>query len=63
MKGWLLDTNVISEMSGARPDPKVAKWFKSQPEHGLYLSILTFGEYQKGIEHLAPGGVRACNVP
>lgn len=58
MNGWLLDTNVISEMSGARPDPKVARWFKSQPEHGLYLSILTFGEYRKGIEHLPPGDKR-----
>jgi toxin FitB len=58
VNGWLLDTNVISEMSGARPDAKVAKWFKAQPEHGLYLSILTFGEYQKGIEHLPPGDRR-----
>lgn len=58
MNGWLLDTNVISEMSGARPDPKVAKWFKAQPEQTLFLSILTFGEYQKGIEHLPPGDKR-----
>ena len=55
MNGWLLDTNVIAEMSGARPDPKVAKWFNSQPEHTLYLSILTIAEYQKGIEHLPSG--------
>ena len=55
MNGWLLDTNVISEMSGARPDPKVARWFKSQPEQALFLSILTIAEYQKGIEHLPPG--------
>lgn len=52
MNGWLLDTNVIAEMSGAKPDPKVAKWFKAQPESSLYLSILTIAEYQKGIEHL-----------
>jgi predicted nucleic acid-binding protein len=55
VNGWLLDTNVISEMSGARPDPKVAKWFTAQPEHALFLSILTIAEYQKGIEHLLPG--------
>ena len=54
MNGWLLDTNVISEVSGAKPDPKVAKWIESLPEHNLYLSILTIGEYQKGIHHLPP---------
>ena len=54
MNGWLLDTNVIAEVSGAKPDPKVAKWIESLPEHKLYLSILTIGEYQKGIHHLPP---------
>ena len=58
MNGWLLDTNVISEVSGARPDPKVEKWIESVPEHTLFLSILTIGEYQKGIHHLPPGDKR-----
>ncbi len=55
MNGWLLDTNVISEVSGAKPDPKVERWIKYLPEHTLYLSILTIAEYQKGVEHLPPG--------
>ncbi len=55
MKGWLLDTNVIAEISGAKPDRKVEKWISSQPEHMLFLSILTIAEYQKGIEHLSLG--------
>jgi hypothetical protein len=54
VKGWLLDTNVIAEVSGARPDPRVAAWFEAQPEHTLYLSILTLAEYRKGIERLEP---------
>lgn len=58
MNGWLLDTNVIAEVSGVKPDPKVAKWIESLPEHNLYLSILTVGEYQKGIQHLPPGDKR-----
>lgn len=58
MNGWLLDTNVISEMSGARPDPKVAKWFNAQAEQSLFLSIFTFAEYQKGISHLPVGDKR-----
>lgn len=55
MNGWLLDTNVIAEVSGAGPDLKVAKWLRSQPEHKLFLSILTIAEYQKGIHHLPVG--------
>ncbi len=58
MKGWLLDTNVIAEVSGAKPDRKVAQWIESVPEHTLYLSILTLGEYQKGIHHLPAGDKR-----
>jgi len=58
LSGWLLDTNVLAEMSGAKPDPKVAKWFKSQAEAALFLSILTIGEYQKGIAHLPLGDRR-----
>lgn len=58
MNGWLLDTNVIAEVSGAKPDLKVAKWIESLPEHTLYLSILTIAEYQKGIQHLPLGDKR-----
>ena len=54
MNGWLLDTNIIAEVSGAKPDPNVAKWIGSLPEHTLFLSILTIGEYRKGINHLPP---------
>jgi len=54
VNGWLLDTNVIAEVSGARPEPKVANWIGSLPEHTLFLSILTIGEYRKGIHHLPP---------
>jgi predicted nucleic acid-binding protein len=55
VNGWLLDTNVIAEVSGAKPDPKVERWLRPLSEHTLFLSILTIGEYQKGIQHLPPG--------
>lgn len=62
MNGWLLDTNVIAEISGARPDANVERWIKSQPEHLLFLSILTVGEYNKGMEHLPPGDKRRAPI-
>jgi predicted nucleic acid-binding protein len=58
VNGWLLDTNVIAEMSGARPDRRVKQWISSQSEHQLFLSILTIAEYQKGIYHLPLGDTR-----
>jgi len=62
VNGWLLDTNVIAEVSGAKPDPKVERWINSQPEHLLFLSILTIAEYWKGIEHLPPGDKRRAGL-
>jgi predicted nucleic acid-binding protein len=58
VNGWLLDTNVVSEAARAKPDLRVEKWIGSQPEHTLFLSILTIAEYQKGIQHLSPGDRR-----
>lgn len=58
MKGWLLDTNVIAEVIGARPDPRVLSWLNGQPEHLLFLSMLTLAEYRKGIENLPLGDQR-----
>ena len=54
MKGWLLDTNVVSALSGPNPEPRVQAWAASQPAHTFYLSILTFGEFQKGLQNLPP---------
>ena len=55
MNGWLLDTNVIAELSRVKPNQHVARWLGSQPERTLFLSILTIAEYQKGIHHLPLG--------
>ena len=49
MSGFLLDTNVISELVKAKPEPKVTDWIDSVDENLLYLSVLTLGEIRKGI--------------
>jgi predicted nucleic acid-binding protein len=53
VKGWLLDTNVISALINPNGAPSVKQWAKSQNEQSLFLSILTLGEYDKGISNLA----------
>jgi toxin FitB len=62
LNGWLLDTNVISELGGAKPDRRIVQWVESQPEGSLFLSILTFGEYRKGIHHLPVGDQRRLRL-
>ena len=52
MKGWLLDTNVISELSRKRPDPRVKAWLGGLPSDRTFISILTLGEIDQGIAAL-----------
>lgn len=52
MIGWLLDTNVTAEIISARGSVRVKHWAARQDETILYLSILTIGEYDKGIANL-----------
>jgi len=49
VSGFLLDTNVISELIRRRPDPRVEAWVAAIDESLLYLSVLTIGEIRKGI--------------
>jgi predicted nucleic acid-binding protein len=50
MKGYLLDTNVVSESLKKAPDRHVMDWMKSVRDDLLYLSVITLGEIRKGIE-------------
>jgi len=49
---YILDTCVVSELTKSRPDPNVVRWISAIPEDRLYLSVLSIGEIQKGIEKL-----------
>ena len=54
MSGFLLDTNVISELTRAKPNQRVAEWLEAVDEALLYFSVLTLGEIRKGVAMLAP---------
>ena len=47
---YLLDTCVISEVIKKEPNKNVIAWLQAQDEDNLFLSVLTFGELQKGIQ-------------
>ena len=55
MSGFLLDTNVISELVRPRPDAAVSSWVAATDENLLYLSVLTLGEIRRGIVLLNNG--------
>ena len=60
MSGFLLDTNVISELIGQGPDPHVVQWVEATDEVLLHLSVLTLGEIRKGIASLPPAKRRTA---
>ena len=52
MRGWLLDTNVISELRRSNCEARVKAWSDDQPPASLYLSRVTIAEIRYGIERL-----------
>jgi hypothetical protein len=50
--GWLLDTNVLSELRRPRPEAKVLQFVSGQKIQLLYVSVVTFAEIRFGIELL-----------
>jgi len=48
---YLLDTNIISEIISKSPNEKVLK-FLEKNKNNLYLSVITIGEINAGIEKL-----------
>ena len=58
MSGWLLDTNVLSELRRPKPEPKVVRFVSKQPLDRLYVSVVTFAEIRFGIEIVKDAGKR-----
>lgn len=47
---YLLDTNIVSELRKPRPHGAVVSWLEGIADADLYLSAVTLGEIQAGIE-------------
>lgn len=50
MKKYLLDTNVVSELRKTRPHGAVIAWLSTLSDGQIFLSAVTMGELQVGIE-------------
>jgi toxin FitB len=53
MSGFLLDTNVLSELrKEKRCDAGVRQWFEETAEEDMFVSVLVLGEIRQGIERI-----------
>lgn len=50
MTGWLLDTNILSELRRPRPEPKVVAFIAARPLDLMFVSAVTLAEICFGIE-------------
>jgi hypothetical protein len=58
--GWLIDTNVVSELrKGARAAPAVRAWAERVPPIACYLSRVSVAEIRFGIQRVTDPGFRA----
>jgi len=59
VSGFLLDTNIVSELVKPKPEANVTEWVENTDESLLYLSVLTLGEIRRGIAALPQSRRRA----
>ena len=48
-RGFLLDTNVPSELTRPQPDARVVQWLEDTDDDLMHISVITVGEVCKGI--------------
>ena len=54
---FLLDTNVVSEWTKARPNPGMIEWLHQADEDRVFLSVITLAELRFAVDRL-PAGAR-----
>lgn len=58
--GFVLDTNVLSELMRETPAPQVLDWFAKHTSNQLHTSVITHAEILAGIALLPTGKRRAA---
>jgi len=59
LNGWLLDTNIASELRKPKPDHRVTAFVENQPQDALFISSVSLAELRYGIEILPDPARRA----
>ncbi len=58
MSRWLLDTNIISNVTKPAPSEALVTWMAEQTDSHLFVASLTIAEIQRGILEMPPGKKR-----
>jgi hypothetical protein len=58
-RGFLLDTNVVSELVRASPHARVLAWIRLQRPSDLFLAAVSLGEIVRGVVRLPAGSRRS----
>jgi predicted nucleic acid-binding protein len=56
---YLLDTNIISNVTKPSPSPGLLGWMAEQADNNLFISALTVGEIRRGVLEKSKGKKRA----
>ena len=62
MRGWLLDTNVVSELRKPKPNSKVINFIAAQPGEMLFVTDVTLAEITYGIEQLGDAAIYGAEL-
>ncbi len=54
-RGWLIETNIISEWVKPRPDTGVVRWLEEVDEDRVFLSVISLAEIRFGVDRLDSG--------
>ena len=57
---FLIDTNVISELTRPNPDPRVVSFLHETDEDRLFVSVITLGELRRGVALKADGRAKSA---
>jgi predicted nucleic acid-binding protein len=55
MSGWLIETNIVSELMRDRPSAAVLAWLDGEVQHHLFISSVTVMEIRHGLARLPEG--------
>ena len=58
MNRYLLDTNIISNVTKAAPSESLVAWMAEQEDESLHVSSLTIAEIRRGIMEMSAGRKR-----
>lgn len=59
MVGFLLDTNVVSELVRPTPEARVVDWVAAQSAPDLFIAAVSLGELVRGVSRMPSGRRRA----